>query len=296
MKVWAGRLAVMIVATLAACAPTVPREALQSANVSYQAVVEASGPLLSELSVAERRNFAARWTEADSLRDGDLVVSTAFNPERASLYGTIGDPVLTAAVRRGLRVTGDYFRLLTVLADGTSIDAAQAQVGLLATSLTGLAAVATGGAAAPLAGAVPALQSLVRRWAESRNADELRRLVLDGAPEVDALLAELQAASGAMHATLIGLPAKAAEGALFDNKVARRAALMQIREANVAVANYVQLLGGLREELGTLVNAVRNPGSEMALASLSRSSANLLVQTQAAARVVEILRASGGAP
>jgi hypothetical protein len=259
-------------------------------------VLAASGPLLSELSTAERRNFMARWTDRDSLRDDDLVVSIAFNPARSSYYGTIGDPALTASIRHGLRVTGEYFKLLTVLAEGKNIDDAEAQVGLLATSLSGLAAIATGGTAAPLFGAVQALEPLVRQWAESRNMDELRRLVLDGAPKVDALLAELQAASSEMHESLIALPSKNAEGRLFDNKAARRAALMQIREANVAVANYVQLLGGLREALAALVAAVRAPGSSSALASLSNTSANLLIQAQASARAVEILRASQGTP
>ena len=85
-----GPLAAITVLLLAACAPSVPRDQLQRANAGYQVVMAASGPLLSDLAIAERRNFAARASDADSLRDDDLVAFVTFEPGRASYYGAIG--------------------------------------------------------------------------------------------------------------------------------------------------------------------------------------------------------------
>ena len=202
---------------------------------------------------------------------------------------------MTGSIRR-LTVTGEYFRLLTLLAEGTNIEAAQAQIGVLATSLAGLATIATGGAAAPLVDAVQALRSLIRHGRKRATRKNCGASYWTERQSWTRCWRALQEASGAMHASLVALPAKQAEGRLFDNKVARRAVLIQIRDTNMAVANYVALLGALREALTALAGAVRNPGSELALASLSTSSSNLLIQAQAAARALEILRASRGEP
>jgi hypothetical protein len=280
---------------ISACAPTVPREQLQRVSTAYDAVTMASGNLLTELSVAERRNFIEDLPDNRSLREQNLVVPLQFNAKDAGYYGTMGDPVLTASLRRGLRVTGGYFKLLTILAEGQGIDQAQAQISALASSVGAIAALGTGGAAAPIVGVVVSgLQPLVRRWAEAKDVAELRRLVLEGAPKVDELLEQLQASSNSIYRTLISQPSNAAEGPLRTDKAARRAVLLTMSVDVAMVANFVNLVTALREALAALVSAVREPGSGVTLEALSASSNELLVQAQTAVRSVEIIRASGG--
>jgi hypothetical protein len=221
------------------------------------------------------------------------VVPLQFDAQDAGYYGTVGDPVLTASIRRGLRVTGDYFKLLTILANGQGIDQAQAQISALVNSIGGIAALGTGGAAAPIIGVVVnGLQPLVRQWAEAKDMAELRRLVLEGAPKIDELLQQLEKSSSSIYRTLISQPRSAA--LRTDDKVARRSAILTISVDVAMVANFTNLIGALREALAALVGVVREPESGVTLEALSASSNELLVQAQAAVRTVEIIRARGG--
>jgi hypothetical protein len=278
---------------LGACAPTVPRAQLQQASTAYDAVAAASGNLLTELAVAERRNFMQDLPDNRSLQEGDVVVPLQFDAQDAGYYGTVGDPVLTASVRRGLRVTGDYFKLLTILANGQGIDQALAQISALANSIGGIAALGTGGTAAPIIGVVVnGLQPLVRQWAEAKDMAELRRLVLEGAPKIDELLQQLEKSSSSIYRTLISQPRSTA--LRTDDKIARRSAILTISADVAMVANFVNLIGALREALAALIDVVRDPASGATLEALSASSNELLVQAQAAVRTVEIIRARGG--
>lgn len=211
-----------------------------------------------------------------------------FDPELAAYFSILGDPVLTASLRRGLRAVGDYFQLLTVLAEGRNIEEAKAQITAIAGSVAGLATLATAGAAAPLAGIVGELGPLIEQWAMARNAEELRRLVVQGEPKVDALLVTMQKASGEMYETLQRESVRTFRTA--DEASARRNAILRIAGDNAAVADYVVLLGGLRDALSALAAAVRSPDSPLALAALSRSADTLLIDAQAASRAIALIR------
>jgi hypothetical protein len=216
------------------------------------------------------------------------VVPQKFDPELAAYFSILGDPVLTASLRRGLRAVGDYFQLLTVLAEGRNIEEAKAQITAIAGSVAGLATLATAGAAAPLAGIVGELGPLIEQWAMARNAEELRRLVVQGEPKVDALLVTMQKASGEMYETLQRESVRTFRTA--DEASARRNAILRIAGDNAAVADYVVLLGGLRDALSALAAAVRSPDSPLALAALSRSADTLLIDAQAASRAIALIR------
>lgn len=278
------------------CAANVPRQELQQATSAYEAVAASSEPLLVELAAAERRNYVDGLEPADVLRQEDVVVPRRFHPARAAYFSVIGEPALTAAVRRGLGVTGAYFRTLSVLAEGGDLEAAKAQLRVLSHSVAALATTATGGAAAPMGVAALALEPLVDRWALAESAAELRRLVAEGAPKLDELLAGMQEASAAMYRTLKTAPENAAEGALLENPGARRAALLQIAEYNVMVSNYVQLLGGLRDATRSLAAAALAPDSGVTLASLAATSQSLLTDAQVASRAIAVVRARGVTP
>jgi len=287
-------VAAALLLALGACAPTVPREALQRSAAAHQAVVVASAPLLTSLAAAERRNFLGQErSESEVLREGNDAVVIAFAPADAGVRSSIGDPPLAGAVRQGLTVVGDYLDLLVLLADGGNIAEAQAQISVLTDSIAGIAALATGGAALPLVPVVEALQPLIENLARQRNAEELRRLVLDGAPRVDALLAQMEVSSSAIYESLVTGPSNEAEGRAFGDAAARRAIIAEMRAHEIAVGDFVWLVRSLRRELSRLAAAVRHPDSAVALGALGESSSRLLVDARAVARAAEILRASG---
>lgn len=292
-------VAALLAALLASCTPALPREEVRRATAAYDATAAAAAPIFDEVALADRRAAATAAAfaapEEDVLTEGELRVVLTFDPANASSLATIGEPVSVARQRRGLEVVGQYFEVLTVLAEGRNIGEAKIQLQVLAGGIAGLAALTMGGAAIPLTAAVAALGPIVDEAARVQNSEELRRLVLEGADKVDALIAALQGSSGAMFKVLKAEPEAAAEGPLRENPAARRTELERIKGYQVALANYVVLLDQLRATLHALVAAVRAPGSAVSLASLSAASSNLLIQAEAARRAYAIVRRPGPA-
>ncbi|WP_291298658.1 hypothetical protein [Elioraea sp.] len=289
------RCALWFLLALAACGPSIPREQVSRANAAYDAVAERSDAMLATLSVAERRTYMRTLVATGAAREGDIVVPTVFDPTNAAYFSSVGDPVLTASLRRGMGLVGDYFKLLVILAEGRNVDEAKGQINTLSASVAGLITVATGGAALPLAALARQLGPLLDRWGQAQNAEELRRLVLEGEPIVREQIKVMQAASTTVYETLTREPMRAARTTLADNDAARRGAFVQMAEAQVLVADYVVLLDKLADTLTALAAAVRSPGSPPALASLSASADSALIQARAAAGAIAILKA-GRAP
>jgi hypothetical protein len=290
--------ALVLVATVAACASNLPREEVRQANLAYEAAAAAGAPLLDELAIADRRvaenSAIASAQDGEKLAADGLTVLLTFDRAEATSIASIGEPVSVARQRRGLQVVGDYFRVLEVLAEGRNIETAKEQLHALAGSIAGLAALASGGATAALTPVIGALAPLIDAAAQAENARELRRLVLEGADDVDRLIIALQDSGPAIFDVLKAAPRRAFN--MLDDPQAQRSELQKIAGYRVVVANYIVLLEQLRATLRALVAAVRTPGSTVTLASLSAASTNLLVQAEAVRRAYAILRqpAPGG--
>lgn len=281
-----------LVLGMVGCASNIPRDQVQRANAAYEAVAARSEPVLTELSIAERRNFVrVLLMDDNAAQNGGIVIPTTFNQASAAYFSTIGDPALTSSVRRGLGIVGDYFKLLVILAEGRNIDEAKGQIKALSDSVAGIVAVATGGAGIPIAGVVNQLAPLIGLWAEAKNAEELRRLVLDGEPIVKSLITHLQSASAEMHETLTRTPMRAVRTTLSGNADARHTAFVQMEESQIALADYVVLLEKLKDTMTALAAAVRSPGSPLALSSLAASADSVLIETRAASGAIAIIRA-----
>src|SRR4051794_8744997 len=111
---------------------------------------------------------------------------------------------------------------------------------------------------------------------------------------LDELLAKLQESGGTVYGTLASGPDRAF--AESENETEKRVLVAEMAEANLKVSNYVRLLGGLREAMRTLADAVRSGGSSASLASLSASSEMLLSDAMAASRAIAMFRAQGVEP
>jgi hypothetical protein len=280
---------------VAGCAASIPHDQVQRANAAYDAVAARSEPMLIELSIAERRTFIRTLANGGAPRDGDIVIPVTFDPKSAAYFSTIGDPVLTTSLRRALGIIGDYFKLLAALADGRNIEETKAQINSLATSVAGVVTLATGGTALPIVAIAGQLAPLIGQWAQAKDAEELRRLVLEGEPIVKSLIAELQKSSAAMYETLTREPMRATRTTLADNPEARHTAFVQMAESNILLADYVVLLGKLSDTLSALAAAVRSPGSPLALSSLAASADSVLIDARAASGAIALIKA-GRAP
>jgi hypothetical protein len=279
-----------IVAVLTGCATALPVAEVRQMSAAYEATSAAGAPLLDELALAERRaELRAPPDDVRAFTSGDLTVFLNFNPRVAASLASIGDPARTAAQRRGLKVVGAYVDVLEVLAEGRNIEEAKARIQTLAANVTALAALATGGTAAAVAPVLSALGPILDAAARAGNADELRRLVLEGARPVDDLIGSLIDSSKGIYELLIDEPRRAATITFSQNKEAQRAELLKIAGLQVAVANYVVLLEQLRITFAALVAVVRSP-SRITLASLNASSNELLLEAEAARRAYAILR------
>ena len=275
---------------LTGCASTLPVQEVRQASAAYDAAAAVGGMLLDELAIAERRAEASALPKGTrTLSEGDVTVFLVFDARNAASFASIGEPARTAAQRRGLKVVGSYFEVLEVLAEGRNIEEAKARLQTLAGNVAGLAALATGGASALAGPVVSALGPIIDAAARAENAEELRRLVLEGAKPIDELIARLIDSSPSIYRLLIQESETAAEGPLLRNAAARRAELVKIAGYQTTVANYVVLLEQLRVTFAALVTTVRSP-SRVTLASLNASTNELLIQAESVRRTYAILR------
>lgn len=291
-RIYSILMACVFGALLAGCATALPVDEVRQANAAYDAAAAAGAPLLDELAIAERQAALKGAQTGDVLRDDDLVVPLTLDVKDAASFASIGDPPSTAIQRRGLKVVGAYFDVLEILAEGRNIDEAKAQIQVLASDVAGLATLATGGASLAVGPIISALNPIIEAAARTQNAQELRRLVLEGAKPVEDLIVALKTSSPQIFTVLITESESAATGPLLENKPARRAELLKIVAYRVSVANYAVLLEQLRVAFRSLVSAVQSP-SRVTLSSLSATANELLIAAESVRRAYAILRRPG---
>ena len=277
-------------ALITGCATTLPVQEVRQVSAAYDAAAAAGGPLLDELAIAERRGeLRVPPADLDPFTADGLTVFRSFNPDLASSFASIGEPRRTAAQRRGLKVVGAYIDVLVILAEGKNIDEAKARIQILATNVAGLAGLFTGGISTVAAPVVKALDPIIERAARAQNAEELRRIVLEGEKPIDELLVSLIDSSREIYILLIDESRTAATRTHTQNKPAQRAEMLKIAAYHVETLNYVVLLRQLRVTFAALATVVREP-SPVTLASLNASSNELLLTSESVRRAYAIFR------
>lgn len=291
---------------LSGCATTpAPVEQIKYFTQAFAAVNTVGQPLLDELALAERAqgkrvaearakmvakdpkggrgclNHDAVWAEAATEGLGYI---DGYCPEDAGYFSTLGDPPATAQLRRGLRIIERYSEVLTTLAEGRNIDQAIGEVESLGQEVDGLLAI--GGLNIALTAAVGALKPVLEGVARNANAQETRRLIIDGAPKVSALIAALRDAAPSTFSTLTSELRRAAR-----DPAASAASVKEIEARRVMVSQYVALLGGLQDAWDTTIFAARNPDGSR-LTDLVARTAQVRAQTEAVRRSLAILRSA----
>ncbi len=221
--------ALLAVLLMAACSSSPPTAQLHSFSQAYQSANDAGQPLLDDLSIAEKSEWrinAANAAGQPNLNDSIPPENPAASCARSDLawqrvgpgtgfiqgycvgdaayYASLGDPPATLAFRGGLAVIGRYVDVLTALAEGRNLEELHGQLQSLSSSISQLLTfLPVGGAAGPaFSGALAALKPLIDQAAQQANNEEIRRLVLAGAPKAQDLIEALKAATPAMFNTL----------------------------------------------------------------------------------------------
>lgn len=309
----ASRGAITAVAlSLAGCATQAPVDQIKYFSQAFTAVNTVGQPLLDDLALAEGaqgKQIAVRrakgrsslgpaecqqgmvpWQDAS---DGKSGIVNGFCVADAGYYADLGDPPATAMLRGGLSVVERYADVLSSLAEGRNVEQALGQIDALGQEVDGLLSLASVGAVA-IAPILGALKPLLESAAKQANAAEARRLILEGAPKVTALIGALRQSTPAVFATLIEAPAarviRPNAGGTIAAEVAR------VDAYRVTVSQYVVLLDRLQKAWDSTVAAAQSPTvGPGRLAALVTASAELRADADAVRRSFALLR-TGTAP
>lgn len=292
------RVVFVFCAVLSSCASAPPVQQVRAFASASDSFIAASQPLLDEVAVAERERALELIIKPPKDAKGVLEVPLPGGTTRRLLLdlpvdqvlaiSTIGDPPATAQFRRGVVTLKRYANVLVLLAENQNLEAARAELGMLAANLAGLATIVPGAQAAPglVEPALALLQPLIDSAARAQNAAELKRLVLDAAPKIKALNQALRGGAEALFHTLSsGQRAIIVEGGDAVSAVAR------IDAYRIAFANWLKLLGLVDEATDQLVAAVSNPENAATLASLAELSTNITTYAEGARRALAVFRA-----
>lgn len=291
---------------LSGCATTpAPVEQIKFFSQAFTAVNTVGQPLLDDLAIAERAvrkeaagNRARKAASGEPCSSKDATWAESSDPkvgfidgfclEDATYFANLGDPLATAQLRGGLRVIERYAEVLTTLAEGRNLEQALGQVDALGQEVSGLLALT--GASVVLAPALTALRPLLANVAKQANAEEARRLIIEGTPMVAQLLAALRTAVPDMFKVLIARQRRA----MRDPGTAP-AAVKSVDARRVAVSDYVVLLDRLQLAWDATAAAARNPGGSR-LADLVARAAEIRADAEAVRKTLSALRSGAPTP
>jgi hypothetical protein len=290
------------------CATTkAPVEQIKFFSQAFTAVNTIGQPLLDDLAIAERAvnmrqavsrakkddstgecsSSVARWTGPS---DGKLGFIDGYCLSDATYFSSLGDPLSTAQLRGGLRVIERYAEVLTTLAEGRNLDQALGEVDALGQEVSGL--VALTGASVVLAPALAAIKPVLANVAQQANAEEARRLIIDGTPKITELISALRLAAPEMFKVLIAGPRRDLDNATDETTAATVVKAVELRRT--AVSDYVVLLGRLQQAWDATAAAARNPSGSK-LTDLVAQTARLRSDADAVRKTLAALRAGDSA-
>ena len=306
---WASKAAALLAAALlSGCATQAPVDQIKYFAQAFTAVNTVGQPLLDDLAVAERiqgQQIAVRRAKGQSTRgpeecgpaqvpwqlalDGKSGIINGFCSADAGYFADLGDPPATAILRGGLSIIERYADVLSSLAEGRNLEQALGQVDALGQEVGGLLEVVGVGSLA-IAPALMVLKPLLENVAKQANQAEARRLILEGAPKVTALIGVLRQAAPALFGTLIEGPA--AKLLRPDAGGAVAAEVGRVNAYRVAVSQYVVLLDRLQKAWDNTAAAAASPNVGAGrLASLVAASAELRADANAVRKGLAALRA-----
>lgn len=290
------------------CATTkAPVEQIKFFSQAFTAVNTIGQPLLDDLAIAERavnKRLAEKRAQQDGgtgdcssseakwslSADGKQGFIDGYCLGDATYFSSLGDPLSTAQLRGGLRVIERYSEVLTTLAEGRNLDQALGEVDALGQEISGLLALT--GASVALAPALAAIKPVLANVAKQANAEEARRLIIEGTPRITELIGALRVAAPPMFNILIAGPRRDLDNA--TDSTTAGAVIKAIDLRRTAVSDYVVLLGRLQQAWDATAAAARNPGGSR-LTDLVAQTARLRSDADAVRKTLAALRAGDSA-
>jgi hypothetical protein len=307
---------------VAACSSNLPVEQVKSFSAAFKSANDAGQPLLDDLSVAERSQgktnaearagratlevatppvssnesstigcpeTKARWRDAGS----GMGFIQGYCVADAPYFAALGDPPATRGFRGGLTVLGKYVDVLTFLAEGGNVEELHAQLQDLSSNIGQLLAIVPGAAMAGPAinGALTQLKPLIDAAAKQSNAQEIRRLVIEGSPAAKQLIQKRKEATPEIFDTLTAAAADEATGRQARNNPAIvKPEIERIEAYRATVSNFVVLLDGLETALDKLVIVVESPDESASVQTLADETVNLRLYADAVRKAFATLR------
>ncbi len=221
-----GRIILNVTAlmlVLAACGSHKGVEEFQLYARLFDEVEKASDPIIDRVKVAERaqgrlniqNNKETNGVTAQIPLDLDSEIAP-FHPDHAVYFADGADPPFAGALRGAIDTVDNYNRTLLAYADGSSLDAAKAQVGMLQSQVTGLITLVTG---SPIGPAITVPLEIIKEAsglaldAGSREAFRKQLDATGGA--VSTLLDEMRNQTPTMFDNMIAIDLKAVREAQF---------------------------------------------------------------------------------
>ncbi len=301
-------LAISALAISIAGCTTAPTNEIKYFSQAFNTVNSVGQPLLDDLAIAERtqgRQIAVRRAKGESTQgvkdcppeelpwlmaaDINQGVIRGFCLQDATYFSVLSDPPATSVIRGALLSIGSYADILSILAEGRNAGDAIGHIDALNKNITGLAEIA--GTANPIGPALAALRPILESAARQANAVEAKRLILEGAPKVTAVISALRQVTPPMFKTLI--EASAAKLTSEADAAPEIAAtdVARVEAYRTAVSNYVVLLGKLQTAWDLTVASAKTPQSNNGqFAMLVQQTAELKSDAETARRAFTILR------
>lgn len=301
---WIVGVCLLFMLATAGCATFAPKDEVRVLSKSFNTLNEASQPLFDDLAAAERRNGRdnAVVKAKRSSYTGDCAgigwaepgFIEGFCLSEAPYFSDIGDPPATLAFRQGIQLIEDYTEVLLILAEGRNIDETTAHVQALGQNVAALVSLvpSAGSAGLALTGALGALRPVIADAAQAKNNEELKRLVLEGAPHIKKLIGALKNGAPEVFNTLIFQSVKSVSSPeALNNEAVAQVHLDRIAAYRVVVSNYVALLDELERSFDQLVIAFEKPRSAASLTLAVQRSAQLAAHAEAWRKAYTSLRA-----
>jgi hypothetical protein len=273
---------------LATACDHLPRAELQAYSDSFAAAQTAAEPLITDYAIAERGARRARLQdELDFSRTGYFAV---FSPADVSAISTASLPPGASALQRAFRGLAGYNDTLIALAENRNIADARTQLNQTISDLTGLASIVAPQAAAletPVKTAVGAVVTALSPAIQADNRAQFQRILLDGYPQVRALIGELRDYTPTQYS----LTTRALRQRWVREDQNRPQIAAEINTWHHAYADYVALLNALEANLTALHNVMENPRATPLLVQASTGAADLRAYAQALRQSIAEIRA-----
>ncbi|MBI1206230.1 MAG: hypothetical protein GC191_02955 [Azospirillum sp.] len=280
--------AVLVVLAISGCTAILPKPETTAFIDATNAVSIATDALLTLLESAERRN-GLEAAQLIAMRDQEIRPGTprdrwfmAFDPKMAVWYSDFSDPPLTAALKRMQAGLAAYAKVLLALVDGTPVEETRDRITKLASNASVIVGLLGGAIPQPVTLAFNVIRQLAEEALQFQNAENFRRLVEAGYPQVELAITAVKNYSPVLFELLVKKTKDRWALAMVppvDAAVISQT-FSEMEGVRVLLSNYLMLLDAQQQALHELKLAAIQNVSPISLQSIADQSDRLRLQAE----------------